>query len=240
MEDGAAVMRPAAPASEEPVLDLADEEATRRLAGEIAAVLAAGDMVTLSGDLGSGKTTFARALIRHLAGDETLEVPSPTFTLMQTYDLPRGPVVHVDLYRVNSPEELIEMGFADLVEDAVVLVEWPDRAHSLLPADRLDVAFAPVAARGESWRRALLAGRGAFADRLARMTMIGAFLREAGYADAARTPIKGDASTRAYERLTLGRRHVILMNAPRRPDGPPVRDGLPYSRLVHLAEDDRQ
>ena len=84
-------------------LVLADESATVQLAVSLSAVLSPGDMVTLSGDLGSGKTTFARALIRHFAGDETLEVPSPTFTLMQIYDLPGGAVAHADLYRVQGP-----------------------------------------------------------------------------------------------------------------------------------------
>ena len=79
---------------------LPDEEATRRFVADIAAALEPGDLVTLSGDLGAGKTTFARALIRHLAGDETIEVPSPTFTLIQNYDLPRFPLVHADLYRM--------------------------------------------------------------------------------------------------------------------------------------------
>src|SRR5205085_3032416 len=87
-------------------LALANEEATRRLAMDVAAMLAPGDVVTLSGDLGAGKTTFARALIRHLAGDPRLEVPSPTFTLVQSYALPRFPVVHGDLYPVTEPREL--------------------------------------------------------------------------------------------------------------------------------------
>src|SRR6202043_1897048 len=100
---------------------LPTDQATRRLAADVAAVLAPGDMVTLSGDLGAGKTTFARALIRHLAEDETTEVPSPTFTLMQSYELPRFQVVHVDLYRTLGMAELAELGFDDLPEDAVVL-----------------------------------------------------------------------------------------------------------------------
>jgi len=85
---------------------LPDERATRRLAIDVANALEAGDVVTLSGDLGAGKTTLARTLIRYLAGDPTIEVPSPTFTLMQTYNLPQFPLVHVDLYRVSGPAEL--------------------------------------------------------------------------------------------------------------------------------------
>jgi N-acetylmuramate 1-kinase len=221
------------------ILDVAlpDEGATRRLAGDVAAVLASGDTVTLSGDLGTGKTTFARALIRQLAGDDRLEVPSPTFTLMQVYDLARGSVVHADLYRVNGPEELGEIGFADLAHDALVLIEWPDRAIGLLPADRLDVEFALTPEHGPGHRTARITGHGAFAKRLPRVAAIRRFMEEAGFGDADRMRLQGDASTRAYERLTLGDRVAILMNAPRRPDGPPVRGGLPYSALAHLAED---
>jgi N-acetylmuramate 1-kinase len=109
-------------------LTLPDEEATQRFAADVAAALEPGDLVTLSGDLGAGKTTFARALIRILAGDDSIEVPSPTFTLMQIYELPRFTLVHADLYRVTSAMELAELGFDDLPDGAVVLMEWPDRA----------------------------------------------------------------------------------------------------------------
>src|SRR2546423_2560266 len=120
---------------------LANEQATRRLAVDVASILKAGDLVTLSGDLGAGKTAFARALIRHLAGDEALDVPSPTFTLVQTYTLPRFTVVHADLYRITHTGELAELGVDEAAENAVVLLEWPDRADDVLPADRLDSAF---------------------------------------------------------------------------------------------------
>ena len=120
---------------------LANEQATERLVTDIAAALEPGDLVTLSGDLGAGKTTFARAMIRYLADNPDIAVPSPTFTLIQTYDLPRFPVVHADLYRLEGPGELAELGFDDLPKDAVVLLEWPDRAAGFLPPDRLDVAF---------------------------------------------------------------------------------------------------
>jgi N-acetylmuramate 1-kinase len=228
----------ATPAGDGLAVELGNEDATRKLAGDLGAVLAPGDMVTLSGDLGTGKTTFARALIRYLTCDDSLEVPSPTFTLMQIYDLPRCSVIHADLYRVNVPEELTEIGFAELGGDAIVLVEWPDRAGHL-PADRLDIEFSLAPELESEARRARITGHGAMGDRVARMAAIRNFLDEAGFAQAERARIQGDASTRSYERLTAGERRAVLMNAPRRPDGPPVRGGLPYSALVHLAEDVR-
>ena len=92
-------------------IDLADETATLELAQRILPLVGANDLLTLSGDLGAGKTTFARALIRLLTGEAQLEVPSPTFTLMQVYQTPTFPVVHADLYRINDPAELAELGW---------------------------------------------------------------------------------------------------------------------------------
>ncbi len=215
---------------------LADEEATRRLMVDIAATLAPGDMVTLSGDLGAGKTTFARALIRHLASDQAIEVPSPTFTLMQAYELPRFNLVHADLYRLAGPGELAELGFEDIATNAVTLVEWPDRAAGLLPPDRLDVALTLSPQHGPTFRNACVTGYGEFAPRAERIATIRAFLSRSGFGAAERQYMQGDASTRAYERLTLQGASYILMNSPRRPDGPPVRDGKPYSAIAHLAD----
>src|SRR5438874_2107718 len=215
---------------------LPDEQVMRRLMIDIASALEPGDLVTLSGDLGAGKTTFARAMIRHFAGDETLEVPSPTFTLMQIYNLPRFPVVHIDLYRLSGAAELAELGFDDLPEDAVVLLEWPDRAEGLLPPDRLDVALTLVPKLKTEFRHARVTGYGTFAARVDRIAAVRQFIAESGYGDALRTRMQGDASTRSYDRLTMGDKHVILMNSPRRADGPPVREGRPYSAVAHLAE----
>jgi tRNA threonylcarbamoyl adenosine modification protein YjeE len=215
---------------------LADEEATRRLMVDIAAALAPGDLVTLSGDLGAGKTAFARALIRHLADDATVEVPSPTFTLMQAYELPRFSLVHADLYRLSGPSELAELGFEDIAPAAVTLLEWPDRAARFLPADRLDVALTLSPPEGPTFRNARVTGYGTFAARAERIAAIRAFLSRSGFAQAERQYVQGDASTRAYERLMLQGASYILMNSPKRPDGPPVRDGKPYSAIAHLAE----
>jgi tRNA threonylcarbamoyladenosine biosynthesis protein TsaE len=118
-------------------IDLPDEAATAALAGRLALCLRAGDVIALHGDLGAGKTSFARALIQALGSDE--DAPSPTFTLVQTYDTPVGPVSHFDLYRIDSPDELEELGWDDALADGIVLVEWPDRAGALLPDLRLDI-----------------------------------------------------------------------------------------------------
>ncbi len=217
-------------------LDLPNEQATARFAADIACALEPGDLVTLSGDLGAGKTTFARALIRYLAGDDAVEVPSPSFTLLQTYALPRFPLVHADLYRLSGAAELSELGFDDLPENAVVLIEWADRAAGLLPADRLDITFMLDAAQGFAARAVRYTGYGAFAARAARIGDLRAFIDNAGYGEAGRRRLQGDASTRIFERLTLDDQTLILMNAPPRPDGPPVRDGKPYSAIAHLAE----
>src|ERR1700746_3896124 len=98
------------PAPARPPLPLADEAATRQFAVDVANMLQPGDFIALWGDLGAGKTTFVRAMIAHLANDAAIEVPSPTFTLVQHYDLPRFRVVHADLYRVAGADELAELG----------------------------------------------------------------------------------------------------------------------------------
>jgi N-acetylmuramate 1-kinase len=216
---------------------LPSEQATLQFMTDIAAALEPGDLITLSGDLGAGKTTFARALIRYLAGDETIEVPSPTFTLIQTYELPRFPLVHADLYRLSGAAELAELGFDDFPDGSVVLMEWPDRAAGFLPPDRLDITFTLAPALGPDVRYVRYLGYGTFAARAERIAFTRSFLDEAGFGAAQRLRMQGDASTRIFERLILDDQTTVLMNAPRRPDGPPVRDGKPYSAIAHLAED---
>jgi tRNA threonylcarbamoyl adenosine modification protein YjeE len=127
---------------------------------DLALLIGPGDVVTLSGDLGAGKTAAARALIRYCAGDDTIEVPSPTFTLAQSYDLPSFPLVHADLYRIADPTELEEIGLSPLPEATVVLIEWPERAARLLPPDRIDVAFTHRPALGSNARSAEITGYG--------------------------------------------------------------------------------
>lgn len=148
------------------VVTLANLDATARLAAALAPLLRAGDVVALEGDLGAGKTAFARALIRELAaGDE--EVPSPTFTLVQTYEAPDFDIWHFDLYRLEKPEDVFELGIEDAMAEGVTLIEWPDRLGRYLPRNRLVVRM--DYADGESARVATLSGGGDWRDRLAGM-----------------------------------------------------------------------
>src|SRR5215831_12436107 len=120
---------------------LENAAATARLMADLALLIGPGDVITLSGDLGTGKTTAARAMIRYLADDEELEVPSPTFTLVQAYDLPSFPLLHADLYRISDASELEEIGLSPFPDATAVLIEWPERAGDGLPPDRIDIAF---------------------------------------------------------------------------------------------------
>jgi hypothetical protein len=216
----------------------ASESDIRRLAGLVALKLAVGDTIALSGDLGSGKTTFARALIRAVLGDANAEVPSPTFSLVQTYDTPRFPLAHLDLYRIASEGETAELGADEALAHGAVIVEWPERAPGLTSENRLEIRLSEGAA--ESTRQVAMTGLGTWARRLGRVGDIAAFLAASPpWGEAEARYIQGDASTRAYARLATRDVHAVLMDQVRQPDGPPIRDGLPYSRVAHLAEDVR-
>src|SRR3569623_3807704 len=133
---------------------LPNEIATAHLMADLALLLGPGDTITLSGDLGAGKPTAARAMIRYLAGDDDYEVPSPTFTLPQTYDLPPFPVLHEDLYRIAAPSELEEIGLPPLPEGTLPLIEWPARAPEAMPENRIEIAFSHRPTLGSSARAA--------------------------------------------------------------------------------------
>jgi tRNA threonylcarbamoyladenosine biosynthesis protein TsaE len=114
-------------------MPLADETATAALGAMLAQRLRPGDVVGLFGELGSGKTTLARAILRAAAGDPALIVPSPTFTLVEVYETARGTFWHFDLYRLEAPEQVYELGWEDALAEGIVLIEWPQRLGSLLP-----------------------------------------------------------------------------------------------------------
>jgi len=147
------------------VLELPDLAATERLAGRIAALARPGEAVLLSGPLGAGKSAFARAFVRAWLGEPAAEVPSPTFTLVQPYDGPRGTVWHCDLYRLGDPDELAELGIDQGLAEAVLLVEWPDRLGPWVPVDRLELAF-EMCQQAEDARRVTIAGFGGWIGRV--------------------------------------------------------------------------
>src|SRR4029077_12412323 len=131
------------------VVDLPDDAATAAFAARISALAEIGDVIALKGDLGAGKTTFARAFIRARGGTE--EVPSPTFTLVQIYVLGPAAIWHFDLYRLKSSDEAWELGIEDAFSEGISLIEWPERLGPLLPQHRLEItllfADAPLARR---------------------------------------------------------------------------------------------
>lgn len=214
-------------------VQLATTEDTERLGQDLALALVKGDLVALSGDLGAGKSTLARGLIRTIANDAAYEVPSPTFTIVQSYPELRLPVSHVDLYRLSSADEVDELGLDEALEDGAVLVEWPERADGALGKPTIRITLLN---EGDG-RKAEIDGEPASLARLQRSLGIRTFLGRAGYANADRSYLLGDASARGYETIDAGCiRPLILMNSPYNPGGPILRDGKTYMQIAHLSQ----
>ena len=206
---------------------------TEALATELSLFAQAGTAILLEGGLGAGKSVFARAFIRALAlPGSSFDIPSPTFTLVQTYDETRIPVAHADLYRLRSAAELDELGLDDLLSSHVLLVEWPERLALDAPAGSLRVT---IGGAGQA-RTLRLEGHGAWARALRRNETIRQFIAASPWRNGKREFLQGDASFRRYEVLKGEGAAVILMDMPARPDGPPVKNGKPYSAIAHLAE----
>jgi N-acetylmuramate 1-kinase len=190
-------------------------------------------LIELAGDLGAGKSTLARALIRSLAkSNEEFDIPSPSFALVQIYENTRIPVAHIDLYRLTHKSQIQELGIDELVKTHLVIVEWPDMLHPTLCVSRLTLR---ISGTGEA-RQVTLQAQGDWIDQLSRNDKIEKFLASTAWHGAQRTFLEGDASSRRYETVTLGEKSAILMDMPQRPDGPPVKNGKAYSSIAHLAE----
>ena len=136
-------------------ISCANQEAVETLAGSFSALVEPGDLIALTGDLGAGKTTFARAFIRAVLDDDYAEVPSPTFTLVQAYEAPEYEIFHTDLYRIHEPDEVYDLGLDDERSSSVLLVEWPDRMPDDWWQDALNISLKrPIgAATGEDEAR---------------------------------------------------------------------------------------
>lgn len=191
----------------------ADQDLTAALARMLAATARPGDTILLDGPVGAGKSHFARAFIRARQGEGAEDVPSPTFTLVQTYDDPLGTEIwHADLYRLSDPSELAELGLDEALDSAICLIEWPDRLDRL-PEGAITVA---IAAHADPDLRTITL----IAPDAARVAQRAAFLAGAGWGDARVRPLAGDASARRYFRLTGTPGSAVLMDDPSRACGP--------------------
>ncbi len=207
--------------------------ATEGLAAELSLWARTGQCILLSGELGSGKSTFARAFIRALAGgQQDFDIPSPTFSLLQAYDSTRVPVVHADLYRLRSATEVEELGLGDLLASNVLLIEWPEKLEGGISDEWLRISFS-----GTGQNRLLkLQAQGSWVTYLERNAVINDFVKQSAFRNGARSFFEGDASARRYESLTADSKSVLLMDMPNRPDGPIVKNNRTYSAIAHLAE----
>ena len=221
----------------------ADEAATLRCAAWLASILAAhmaesksGLLVSLEGELGAGKTAFARGLIQARCGAQTV-VPSPSFALVQPYETTAPPIWHADLYRLGEASEVEELGLLDALADHLCLIEWAERADGFLP--EADITIKLIEDKRDARQISVKAAPDiitALASAAAREEALSQFLSDARWQDAERRALAGDASTRRYERLTQNGMDAVLMDWARGPDGPAIYDGQPYSRVAHLAE----
>jgi tRNA threonylcarbamoyl adenosine modification protein YjeE len=207
------------------------------LAALVAAAIAQGEAVALQGDLGAGKTTLARAIVRALLRDDLLEVTSPTFPIVQVYERDGVSVGHFDFYRLGSADDVEETGYRDILAEGALLIEWPERATDVLPTDRLEISL--VADEAADTRKVVVEGVGRLAAIAPRIVASVAFLGEAGWGRAQIVKLHGDASVRRYFRLSKDGERALLMDMPAQPDGPRIFNGKSYGEVAHLAENVR-
>jgi tRNA threonylcarbamoyl adenosine modification protein YjeE len=189
--------------------------------------------IHLSGDLGAGKSAFARAFIRALARDDKeFDIPSPSFSLIQAYDATRVPVAHVDLYRIKSAAEVTELGLEEFLPKYLTIIEWPENLNENISSDYLKMSFS---GSGDS-RDLRLEAVGKWIEILKRNEAINGFVSLSPMTGGTRYFFEGDASARRYERIETSASTMLLMDMPSRPDGPVVRNGKSYSAIAHLAE----
>jgi N-acetylmuramate 1-kinase len=208
-------------------------QSTGHFAQELSLWARPGQCILLSGDLGSGKSTFARAFIRALANDDRgFDIPSPTFSIIQSYEQLRTPVAHIDLYRLQSSAEVDELGLGELLDGHILLVEWPERFPKDISPDCLSIE---ISGSGET-RVLAVEASGNWKALLTRNGVINNFIKNSKLRGGRRSFLEGDASSRRYESVTSPQSTALLMDMPKRPDGPIVKDNKTYSAIAHLAE----
>lgn len=204
------------------------------LADLIASALQCGTALLLNGDLGVGKTTLARYVIRSIVGDDDIEVASPTFSIMQLYESNTGDAVHCDFYRLADPDEVEETGFRELIDRGYAIIEWPDRAEGLIPPDFLSVSIGLT--EHPEVRQFTVHGAGRLRNAAERIGEIWSFFEAVGWSNSRASCLHGDASSRRYFSLRRNGATALLMDMPARTDGPRVYCGRSYGEVAHLAE----
>ena len=207
--------------------------AMEALARELSLWARPGLAIHLSGDLGAGKSAFARAFIRALTlDDKEFDIPSPSFSLVQAYEAIRVPVAHVDLYRIKSAAEVAELGLEEFLPKYLTIIEWPENLTENIFSDCLKISFS-----GSGGTRDLrLEAVGKWIEILRRNETINGFVNQSSMTGGTRYFFEGDASARRYERIETSASTMLLMDMPSRPDGPVVGNGKSYSAIAHLAE----
>ncbi len=218
----------------------------RHLAQDIAALLSPGDLVALSGALGVGKSVVAREIVRYRASDPDLAVPSPTFPLRIDYHLPGFTVIHADLYRLHSPDDVLEIGLDEAIQTAALLVEWPDQLPEMGDVPRLSVTISeppPHENRpptSDLKRRIVtITANGGWFGRIIRFMAARKLIAESGWGDAERHNVAGDVSSRTYRRLVQPGKSTILMDSPPRIEGSPDVGGRSFEAVTRRAMDIR-
>ena len=218
-------------------LHLNSERETVCLGQDLARALQRGDCLALSGDLGAGKTVLARGFIRAVAADMSLEVPSPTFSIVIPYELEQASIFHFDLYRIAGAGELQETGFDEALAEGIAVVEWPENAEGHQWEGALSVTLnVPAQETDPGHRHVVLTTQDAhLAGRVNRSLLVRRFLAGASLPWADRTHLQGDASTRRYERIHEGGRSLVLMDFPAVDKGPTDDHGRSFFDLAHIA-----
>ena len=209
------------------------ETQTTLIGYDLSLILKVGDIITLSGDLGAGKSALARAIIQSMAGDQTYEVPSPTYTICNQYDLDPA-VAHFDFYRLSDTSELIELGFDEMLEAGCILVEWPELCADKIPKEALNIS---IIDNGPSAREFTISGEGELFIRAARSFAIRDLLTDSGHENATRTPMNADASARRYEVIEDDGSRLLLMDDPAKPEAVPSTGEKPYNEIAHIAQE---